>query len=171
MGDGLQHIWESTADASFSIVEDPAGNTLGRGSKITMHLKEDALDLLSESKLRDLASKYSQFIQYPIYVRVTKEVEVEDDSEDADEEEEDEKEEEDKEDDDEEEEEKPKKMKKEKVHEWEQVNTQKAIWLRNKDEVKEEEYHEFCKGIHTCSKDPHAYTHFNAEGEIDFKSL
>ena len=44
--DETQHVWESSADASFSIVEDPRGNTLGRGSRITLHLKEDALDYL-----------------------------------------------------------------------------------------------------------------------------
>ena len=44
--DDTQHVWESSADASFSVVEDPRGSTLGRGSRITLHLKEDALDYL-----------------------------------------------------------------------------------------------------------------------------
>merc|ERR1712190_191366 len=57
------------------------------------------------------------------------------------------------------------------VYEWEQVNTQKAIWLRNKDEVTEEEYNEFYKSISKDYLDPLAYTHFNAEGEIEFKSI
>merc|ERR1711881_828949 len=59
--DDTQHVWESTADASFSIVEDPRGGTLGRGSRITLQLKEDALDFLSESKLKELIGKFSQF--------------------------------------------------------------------------------------------------------------
>merc|ERR1712022_55187 len=54
--------------------------------------------------------------------------------------------------------------------EWEQVNTQKAIWLRAKEDVTEEEYNEFYKGISKDYLDPLAYTHFNAEGEIEFKS-
>merc|ERR1711966_638201 len=53
----------------------------------------------------------------------------------------------------------------------EQVNTQKAIWLRSKDDVTEEEYNEFYKGISKDYLDPLAYTHFNAEGEIEFKSI
>merc|ERR1712190_159748 len=57
------------------------------------------------------------------------------------------------------------------VYEWEQVNTQKAIWLRNKDEVTDEEYTEFYKSISKDYLDPLAYTHFNAEGEIEFKSI
>jgi len=57
------------------------------------------------------------------------------------------------------------------VFEWEQVNTQKAIWLRSKEEVTEEEYTEFYKSISKDYLDPLAYTHFNAEGEIEFKSI
>jgi heat shock protein beta len=57
------------------------------------------------------------------------------------------------------------------VYEWEQVNTQKAIWLRAKEDVTEEEYNEFYKGISKDYLDPLAYTHFNAEGEIEFKSI
>merc|ERR1711970_360750 len=64
-----------------------------------------------------------------------------------------------------------KKPKKKTVYEWEQVNTQKAIWLRAKEDVTEEEYNEFYKGISKDYLDPLAYTHFNAEGEIEFKSV
>merc|ERR1719456_1497458 len=67
-----------------------------------------------------------------------------------------------------EEEEKPKKKT---VFEWEQVNTQKAIWLRAKEDVTEEEYNEFYKTVSKDYLDPLAYTHFNAEGEIEFKSV
>merc|ERR1712166_1134969 len=129
-------------------------------------------------KLKDSAKKYSQFIQFPIYVKVKKEVDVDadeddDDDEDKDEEKDEKKDDveakdEEKEDEDEEEEKKPKKKT---VFEWEQVNTQKAIWLRAKEDVTEEEYNEFYKGISKDYLDPLAYTHFNAEGEIEFKSI
>merc|ERR1711933_552382 len=76
-----------------------------------------------------------------------------------------------KEDEEKEEEEEKKKPKKKTVFEWEQVNTQKAIWLRAKEDVTEEEYNEFYKGISKDYLDPLAYTHFNAEGEIEFKSI
>merc|ERR1711912_74181 len=170
--DDMQHVWESSADASFSVVEDPRGATLGRGSRITLHLKEDALDYLSESKLKESVTKFSQFIQYPIYVKTKKEIEVEDDEADDDEEDMD-KEDEDVESKDEEEkkEDKKKPMKKETVFEWEQVNTQKAIWLRNKEDVTDDEYAEFYKTISKDYLEPLAQTHFNAEGEIDFESI
>merc|ERR1719183_2845185 len=178
--DPVQHVWESSADASFTVVDDPRGNTLGRGSRVTLHLKEDAHDYLSEDKLKELAKKYSQFIQFPIYVKVKKEVEAEaeedddDDKEDEDEEKDEEKDDvETKDDDEKEEEEEEKKAapKKKTVFEWEQVNTQKAIWLRAKEDVTEEEYTEFYKSISKDYLDPLAYTHFNAEGEIEFKSV
>merc|ERR1712183_1016588 len=57
------------------------------------------------------------------------------------------------------------------VYEWEQVNTQKAIWLRAKEDVTEEEYNEFYKSISKDYLRSLAYTHFNAEGEIEFKSI
>merc|ERR1719162_810823 len=169
--DPVQHVWVSSADASFTVVPDPRGNTLGRGSRVTLHLKEDAHDYLSESKLKDVAKKYSQFIQFPIYVKVKKEVEAEADEEDDDEDDEKEDDVETKDDEDKEEEEKEKKAEKKTVFEWEQVNTQKAIWLRNKEDVTEEEYSEFYKSISKDYLDPLAYTHFNAEGEIEFKSI
>merc|ERR1712003_551322 len=119
--DPVQHVWESSADASFTVVDDPRGNTLGRGTRVTLHLKEDAHDYLSEDKLKESAKKYSQFIQFPIYVKVKKEVEAEAEEEDDDE---------DDKDDDDEEKKDDKTPTKKTVYEWEQVNTQKAIWLR-----------------------------------------
>merc|ERR1711897_64390 len=153
--DPVQHVWESSADASFTVSDDPRGNTLGRGTRVTLQLKEDAHDYLSEDKLKESAKKYSQFIQFPIYVKVKKEVDVESETKD----------------DDEKDEEKKKEPTKKTVYEWEQVNTQKAIWLRAKEDVTEEEYTEFYKSISKDYLDPLAYTHFNAEGEIEFKSI
>merc|ERR1712242_22931 len=171
--DPTQHVWESSADASFTVVPDPRGNTLGRGSRVTLHLKEDAHDYLSEDKLKEASKKYSQFIQFPIYVKVKKEVDAEAEEEDDDDDKEDEEEEKDDVEtkDEEEKEEKKDKPAKKTVYEWEQVNTQKAIWLRSKEEVTEEEYTEFYKSISKDYLDPLAYTHFNAEGEIEFKSI
>merc|ERR1711957_725490 len=175
--DPVQHVWESSADASFTVVDDPRGNTLGRGTRVTLHLKEDAHDYLSEDKLKEASKKYSQFIQFPIYVKVKKEVDADteeddDDDKDDDEEKKDDVETKDDDDkDDEEEKDEEKKPKKKTVFEWEQVNTQKAIWLRAKEDVTEEEYNEFYKGISKDYLDPLAYTHFNAEGEIEFKSI
>merc|ERR1712217_399078 len=103
---------------------------------------------------------------------VEAEAEEEDDDDDDKEDEEEKKDDvETKEDDEKEEEEEKKAPTKKTVYEWEQVNTQKAIWLRAKEDITEEEYTEFYKSISKDYLDPLAYTHFNAEGEIEFKSI
>merc|ERR1711998_790598 len=116
--DPVQHVWESSADASFTVVDDPLGNTLGRGTRVTLHLKEDAHDYLSEDKLKESAKKYSQFIQFPIYVKVKKEVDADADEDDDD----DDDDVETKDDEEKEEKEEKKEAKKKTVFEWEQVN-------------------------------------------------
>jgi len=65
--DDEQYIWESDA-ASFSVVKDPRGNTLGRGTTVSLHLKEEAHENLEIHRIKDLVKKYSQFINFPIYL-------------------------------------------------------------------------------------------------------
>lgn len=72
--DDKQYIWESKADNTFVIAEDPRGDTLGRGTEIILHLKDDAKDYLKDASLKDLILRYSEFIQYPISLYVTKNV-------------------------------------------------------------------------------------------------
>lgn len=46
--------------------EDDSGEPLKRGTRVTLHLKEDAYELADEKKLQDLIKQYSEFIQFPI---------------------------------------------------------------------------------------------------------
>lgn len=180
--DDDQHIWISSAGSSFSVAKDPKGNTLGRGTRITLHLKEEALEYLEQDTLKNLAKKYSEFINYPISIytqkQVTKEVEdteavnktvvnetqakneskpeVEITEED-----------------------KKKEVKKEKknktisetVWDWERINEHKALWLRNQKDITKDEYINFFKAITKATEDPLTYTHVLAEGDIEFKSI
>ena len=175
----VQHIWESSADATFKVGVDPAGNTLGRGTEITLYLKDDAKEYLDADKLEGLIKKYSEFITFPIYLykshTETVEVPVEEEEEEdvfegEDLEEEgsaEEKEEE------EAESEKPKTRTEEKtVWDWELMNPQKAIWSRDKSEITDEEYTNFYKTlVRNSEQEPLTWTHFKAEGEIDFKCI
>ena len=175
----VQHIWESSADATFKVGVDPAGNTLGRGTEITLYLKDDAKEYLDADKLEGLIKKYSEFITFPIYLykshTETVEVPVEEEEEEdvfegEDLEEEgsaEEKEEE------EAESEKPKPRTEEKtVWDWELMNPQKAIWSRDKSEITDEEYTNFYKTlVRNSEQEPLTWTHFKAEGEIDFKCI
>jgi len=169
-GDDEQHIWTSTADAKFFVTKDPRGDTLGRGTRVTLHLKDDAVEYVEQDKIKNLVKKYSEFIQYPIKLFLSKDVrkqveeeeeekpvdenEIKDEGEEA-----------------EEKEEKKTKTVTEQVWEWETINEVKAIWLRDKSDISEEEYHSFYKTITKDHEDPLAYTHFTAEGEIEFKAI
>jgi len=171
--DGDQYIWESDATNEYQITKDPRGNTLGRGTEIILTLKEDALEFLDVEGLHKLAKKYSEFIDYPIYLWTSSEeeyeVEVEDDSFDqADSEDGDIVEGED----DEESESGPKTVTETRtVWDWELVNTAKPIWKRSKDEITEQEYNDFYKTLTGDTEDPLTYLHMKAEGEVDMSAL
>lgn len=62
-----QHIWESDS-SYFTVFEDPRGNTLKRGTEIILHLTPESEDFLDQENLKKLIKKYSQFINFPIYV-------------------------------------------------------------------------------------------------------
>merc|ERR1711871_1724778 len=136
--------------------------------------KDDALEFLKQDRLEDLVKRYSEFITFPINLyKKTTEV-VEEDDEEDDEGEEDGEGAEDGEDDGvevSEEDDVPAKTEKVDVWGWHRVNNNVAIWARDKDEVEDEEYQKFFK---TISKDPteaSTWIHFEAEGEVEFKSI
>ncbi|XP_051546982.1 endoplasmin [Myxocyprinus asiaticus] len=168
---GTQHIWESDSN-EFSVIEDPRGDTLGRGTTITLVMKEEASDYLELETIKNLVKKYSQFINFPIYVWSSKtetieepiEEEAEAEKEPAEDEAEVEEEDEDKD--------KPKTKKVEKtVWDWELMNDIKPIWQRPAKEVEEDEYKAFYKTFSRDSDEPMSHIHFTAEGEVTFKSI
>jgi len=174
--DDDQYIWESDAENGFKVFKDPRGNTLGRGTEITLNLREDALEYLDDDTLRDLITKYSQFINFPIYLWTTTtetvDEPIEEESTEAVEDKKDEDEDEDDVEDVEDEEKKPKFKKVEKtVTKWELMNENKPIWTRKPKDITKEEYVEFYQAFARVSDDPLAHIHFRAEGETDFRCL
>ncbi|KAK7890974.1 hypothetical protein WMY93_022937 [Mugilogobius chulae] len=171
---GTQHIWESDSN-QFSVIEDPRGDTLGRGTTITLVLKEEASDYLELETIKNLVRKYSQFINFPIYVWASKTETVEepiDEDAEAEEPEKETTEDEAEVEEEEEDKEKPKTKKVEKtVWDWELMNDIKPIWQRPAKEVEEDEYTAFYKTFSKDSDDPLAHIHFTAEGEVTFKSI
>jgi len=162
-----QYIWESDAE-SFSVVEDPRGATLKRGTTVTLVLKEEAYDFLEVDTVKDLIKKYSQFINFNIYLwsSKTETVEVAEEAAEADADSDDE-------DAAVEEEKEPEITKKveKTTWDWDLVNDAKPIWTRTPKEIEVNEYNEFYKSLTKDTNGPLTYTHFVAEGEVTFKSL
>merc|ERR1712000_428860 len=70
--DDEQYVWESSAGGTFNIAQDTEGEQLGRGTKMILHLKDEQMDYLNESKIKEVVKKHSEFISYPIYLHVLK---------------------------------------------------------------------------------------------------
>ena len=178
--DDKQWVWQSKADGNFAISEDE-GEPLGRGVEINIYLKEEAQEYLEETKLQALVERYSEFINFPIYLYNSKEVSEEvpveagDEDEEADvsgDDAEDDEEGDDEEGDEDEEDDEPKtKTVTKTVWDWERLNDVKAIWLRSTNEVEEEEYTKFYQALAKNSEEPLAYSHFKAEGDVEFKAI
>ncbi|EPZ36467.1 heat shock protein Hsp90 [Rozella allomycis CSF55] len=172
-----QYVWQSREEEGFSISKDVRGNTLERGTMILLHMKEDAKEFLEDSKLRELIKKHSEFINFPIYLYSTKTIQV--DAEESEEEvkgddqgkEEEEKDDEieDAEEEEGKEEKKEKKKIEKKIQEYERINDQKPIWMRDPKSVEEEEYKNFYKAFKGGESLGHL--HFKAEGDVDFRVL
>ena len=192
--DDEQYCWTSNAGGSFTISTDENYQKITRGTHIVLNIKEDMLEYLEYNKIKEIITKHSQFIGYPIKLHVTKEreeevakeeVTVEEDVPNKEEvtvEEEVPKEEVTKEEvvAKEEvtvEEEVPKEeiVAKETIKikyvEQEVLNSMKPLWTRNPDEIKTEEYVSFYKGLTNDWEEHLAVKHFSVEGQLEIKSL
>ncbi len=132
--------WESDGEGSYSIetVEKE-----GRGTEVTLHLREDDNEFLDSWRLRQIISKFSDHLAIPIEMP----------KEDTGAEEED------------------KEKDKDREIEWEQVNKGIALWMRNKSEITDEEYKDFYKSIAHDFEDPLAWSHNRVEGTNEYTSL
>merc|ERR1719353_2643860 len=162
--DDEQYVWESQAGGTFTVRRDE-GEPLGRGTKMVLHLKADQLEYLEERRVKDLVKKHSEFISYPIslWTEKTTEKEVSDDEA------------EDEEGKIEEIDDKPKEKKTKKVkevsHEWNLMNKQKPIWMRNPEEITKDEYAAFYKSLTNDWEEHLSVKHFAVAGQLEFKSV
>ena len=199
--DDEQYCWTSNAGGSFTISTDENYQKITRGTHIVLNLKEDMLEYLEYTRIKEIITKHSQFIGYPIKLHVTKEreEEVAKKEEVSVEEEEVAKQEEVSVEEEvvakqeevsveeeivakkeevtvEEEvvakqEEVAKETIKIKYVEQEVLNSMKPLWTRNPDEVKSEEYVSFYKGLTNDWEEHLAVKHFSVEGQLEIKSL
>jgi len=152
--------WKWTSQgSSFTLQEAPEEALFGEqsGTKLVLHLREEAQEYLDSGKLADLVKKYSEFITFPIELWNEKVQydQVVDETAPAPQEGE-----------------KPKmKSVPRSVFQWEQMNKMKPIWLRNPDVVNSSEYSEFYKTTFKAFDEPLTTTHFKVEGQIEFRAL
>jgi len=135
--------WESTGEGSFTIAD---AERESRGTDIILKMREDAGTYLEAWELKSLVKRFSDFVEHPI-VLVTQEPKESDDKDDSDDKE------------------------VEMVDKEEVVNSQKAIWLRSKSDIADDEYASFYKHITHDYSDPLHTIHYSAEGTMEFKSI
>ena len=138
---GVRWISEGENDYSIETVDRAK-----RGTKVVLHLREDADEFLNGYRLREIITKYSDHISFPI---IMDKEDVKDDISDKD-----------------------KDKDKDKIESGEDiVNSATALWTRNKKEIKNEEYNEFYKHIGHDFEDPLAHIHNKVEGKLEYTSL
>ena len=113
-----------------------------RGTDITLHLKEEEKKYLEEWEIRSTVKKYSDFIEHPVVMDIEREEESTID-----------------------------KTQKVKVKKEETLNSRKAIWLKSKSDITEEEYNEFYKHVSHDYSNPAKVLHYRAEGSQEFSAL
>lgn len=168
-----KHCWESKAGGSFTVDEVDDDDVVEHGARLVLFMKDECMEYLEETKLKEIVHKHSEFINYPINLWTvrTESKEVDDDEEDDTtvEQENDEGKVEDVSEDDSKT--KKKKTITEEISEWKQLNTQKPIWLRKPEDVSDEEHAAFYKSISNDWDTYHHVKHFSAEGQIEYKTV
>jgi molecular chaperone HtpG len=141
--------WTSggTGDFEIETITKPQ-----RGTSITLHLREDALEYAGTWKLKEIINKYSDHISLPIQMEKEewKEGEPIDPAD-------------------------PSKGTKGggmvKTGEWEKINAAAALWTRPKKDISQEQYDEFYKNISYDQEAPLAHTHNRVEGSTEYTQL
>ncbi len=161
-------FWESAGEGDYTIAIIPKED---RGTEITLHLREGEDEYLDNWKIRSVIKKYSDHIELPVEIENKTKVEPavetkKDENVDADNESV-----VDAEASDDTAQDPPVPNETEETVTWEPINKAKALWLRSKSEIKDEEHKEFYKHISHDFNDPLVWSHNRVEGKQDYTSL
>ena len=146
-GNGVGYLWVSENADGFEISEIDKES---HGTEIKLFLKENTEDenyddYLDQFRIKNLVSKYSNYIRYPIKMEVTKTRQAEDSTEED--------------------------PKYEDYKELDVLNSDTPIWKKNKSDLTDEDYINFYKDQHFGFDEPLSWLHFNIEGAVQFRAL
>ena len=136
--EGVRWISGGTGEFTVEDIDMPT-----RGTRVILHLREDAQEYLNNWKLKSIIAKYSDHISLPILMRKEEWKEGENDQPGA----------------------------MVMTDEWETVNKANALWSRAKKDVTPEQYDEFYKAISHDHEAPLAYSHNRVEGSTEYTQL
>jgi len=145
--------WESHGDGEFTIAE---AEKQGRGTRITLELKkkeEGDPDFTDEWTIREIVKQHSDFVAYPIVMEVEKEEPIPDEEQIKDKEG------------------KPIGKTTRTVVREETLNSMKAIWAKNKNDISDQEYEEFYRHISHDWNPPLEKLHLKLEGTTEYTAL
>ena len=156
-GEDAAHVWESDGLEGYTIEEGERG---GHGTDVILTIREnvpgengepgESYDTyLSEWGLKDLITRYSNYVRYPIQMMVTKsrqKPKPEDAGDDYTPEWED-------------------------CQELETINSMTPIWKKRSSDVSDEDYAEFYKSTFHDFEDPARSVSFHAEGTLEYDAL
>ena len=136
--------WTCEAEADYQI--EPI-NMVERGTRVTLHLKDDEYEFANDWRLRSIVKKYSDHIAIPVQM-IKKDPpapETDEDEivvEDPD-----------------------------KTPEWDSINDAKALWTRSRSEITDDEYKDFYRHISHDFSPPLHWSHNRVEGKHEYTSL
>lgn len=130
--------WESAGEGDFTIENIEQAE---RGTRIVLHLRDDATEFLDNFRLQALIRKYSDHIAFPVKM-LEPEVPASDEDGAA-----------------------------QTAREFVSVNSAKALWTRARTEIDDEEYKEFYKHVSHDFQDPILWSHNKVEGKREYTSL
>ncbi|MGH6900406.1 MAG: molecular chaperone HtpG [Geminicoccaceae bacterium] len=138
-GEAHASRWQSDGRSGFTIEE--VGAPPPRGTRVILHLRDDAKDFLDEWRLRQIVRNYSDHIAVAILLEGEAKADGEDKEGDG------------------------------AAKGPEQINQASALWTRSKADITDEQYKEFYHHVAHAFDDPWVRLHVQAEGVVSYQAL
>jgi len=137
-GEDEAWLWTSDGQSGYEMSKEVRKDP---GTSITLHLNEDGKEFASRWRVENLVKKYSDHIDFPIFLTYD-EIDYDKDGKE--------------------------KSSKSKT---DQINDAKAFWTRAKSDLKKKDYIEFYKTLSHDTEDPFDWIHTKAEGNLEYTLL